>query len=318
MGGSCQEFAARVWEGDPHMGEGNSNKKNILVWKVAGVLFFVIAVVCIAVVCVRANREKQAEDIYKKLAEDTNSSAEEDSWVASDSQPSTESAGTMDPSMEEPAEEYLRILAEQGIPIPEKKVDFEDLQENVNKDIYAWLYIPDSATDTTEAIDFPVLQHPTDNSHYLNYNLDGSRGYPGCIYTENYNKKDFTDPLTVIYGHVMDTTGSMFAGLHRFRDEKYLEEHPYIYIYLPDQLYVYEIFAAYEYTDEHLLYGKDYENEAVFTTYIRKIEGIRDMDSVKKEGVELSADDKILTLSTCITGKPNNRYLVQGVLINGE
>lgn len=300
------------------MGERNSNKKNILVWKAAGVLFLAIAVICIAMLWVKGNREKQAEDAYKKLAEDTNTSGTKDMQEVSDSLPSEESTGNMDSSMEEPVEEYLRILMEQGIPIPEKKIDFEDLQKNVNKDIYAWLYIPDSATDTTEAIDFPVLQHPTDNSHYLNYNLDGSKGYPGCIYTENYNKKDFTDPLTVIYGHVMDTTGSMFAGLHKFRDAQYLEEHPYIYIYLPDKLYVYEIFAAYEYTDEHLLYGKDYENEAVFVTYIRKIEGIRDMDKVKKEGVELSANDKILTLSTCITGKPNNRYLVQGVLINGE
>lgn len=304
------------------MAKHNSNKNNTFLWKAAGVCFLAVAVICIAVVCIRAVRQGRAEDTYRKLAEDTNSSGEtgEGAGKIPDSQEGPDTGPSMESTQEteEPEEEYLRILREKGIPVPEKEIDFEDLQENVNGDIYAWLYIPDSAGDTTEAIDFPVLQHPTDNSHYLNYNLDGSRGYPGCIYTENYNKKDFTDPMTVIYGHVMDTTGSMFAGLHRFRDAKYLEEHPYIYIYLPDRLYVYEIFAAYEYTDEHLLYGRDYENEAVFTSYLRKIEGIRDMNSVKKEGVELSADDRILTLSTCITGKPNNRYLVQGVLVNGD
>lgn len=294
------------------MGKGNPNNKNIFIWKIAGITFLVIALICIVVVCIRANRQSQAEDTYKKLAEETNSS------TGTDLQGTSQSPAESPEPTEEPMPDYLRILVEQGIPIPEKEVDFEDLQENVNEDIYAWLYIPDSGSDAIEAIDFPVLQHPTDNSHYLNYNLDGSKGYPGCIYTENYNKKDFTDPLTVIYGHVMDTTGSMFAGLHKFRDSEYLEEHPYIYIYLPDKLYVYEIFAAYEYKDDHLLYGKDYENEAVFVTYLREIEGIRDMNSVKKEGIELGADDRILTLSTCITGKPNNRYLVQGVLINGD
>lgn len=45
------------------------------------------------------------------------------------------------------------------------------------------------------------LQYPTGNSYYLNYNLDGSKGYPGCIYSENYNVKDFSDPNTVLYGH---------------------------------------------------------------------------------------------------------------------
>lgn len=35
------------------------------------------------------------------------------------------------------------------------------------------------------------------------HNIDGSYGYPGCIYTENLNSKDFTDNNTVIYGHNM-------------------------------------------------------------------------------------------------------------------
>ncbi len=72
----------------------------------------------------------------------------------------------------------LQSLIDMGVPIPEKEVDFEELRENVNEDIYAWIYIPDSK------IDYPIVQHPIDNFYYLNYNLDGSYGYPGCIYTE--------------------------------------------------------------------------------------------------------------------------------------
>ena len=37
----------------------------------------------------------------------------------------------------------------------------------------------------------------------LDHCIDGSYGYPGCIYTENLNRKDFTDNNTVIYGHNM-------------------------------------------------------------------------------------------------------------------
>ena len=70
-------------------------------------------------------------------------------------------------------------------------VKFEELQA-VNPDIYAWITVPGTV------IDYPILQHASDNTYYLMHNIDGSYGYPGCIYTENMNSKDFTDNNTVI------------------------------------------------------------------------------------------------------------------------
>ncbi len=216
-----------------------------------------------------------------------------------------------DTAEEEKEPDLLEALREAGIPIPEKEIDFADLQENTNADIYAWIYIPDSM------IDYPVLQHPADNNYYLTHNLDGSEGYPGCIYSENYNTKDFTDPNTVLYGHNMKK-GTMFAGLHKFEDSQYFEEHPYVYIYTPEKLLVYEIFAAYEFTDEHLLYNYDFTNEVIFQDYLDDILNTRSMNCNLREDVEVTAADKILTLSTCISTKPDNRYLVQGVLLNED
>ena len=216
-----------------------------------------------------------------------------------------------DTAEEEKESDLLEALREAGIPIPEKEIDFADLQENTNADIYAWIYIPDSM------IDYPVLQHPADNNYYLTHNLDGSEGYPGCIYSENYNTKDFTDPNTVLYGHNMKK-GTMFAGLHKFEDSQYFEEHPYVYIYTPEKLLVYEIFAAYEFTDEHLLYNYDFTNEVIFQDYLDDILNTRSMNCNLREDVEVTAADKILTLSTCISTKPDNRYLVQGVLLNED
>ena len=166
-------------------------------------------------------------------------------------------------------------------------------------------------------IDYPVLQHPTDNYYYLNYNLDGSKGYPGCIYTEDYNKKDFTDPVTVMYGHNMKN-GTMFAGLHRYSDSLYMEEHPYVYIYTEEGLLVYEVFSAHEYSDAHILYNHDYTQSTEFEGYLEDIRNARDMGRVLREDVEVTEESRILTLSTCIANKPNNRFLVQGVLLNGE
>ena len=115
-------------------------------------------------------------------------------------------------------------------------VKFEELQA-VNPDIYAWITVPGTV------IDYPILQHASDNSYYLMHNIDGSYGYPGCIYTENMNSKDFTDNNTVIYGHNMKN-GSMFAQLHKFEDPDFFNENREVLIYLPDEVLHYTIFAA--------------------------------------------------------------------------
>ena len=195
------------------------------------------------------------------------------------------------------------------IEVPEKDLDFTDLCANTNPDIYAWIYIPNTK------IDYPVLQHSTDNTYYLNYNIDGSKGYPGCIYTENYNVKDFTDPLTVMYGHNMKN-GSMFANLHLFEDAEFFEENPYIFIYLEDDVLVYEIFSAGVINDDHLLYNKDYSNETEMEKYLMDSVTRSSMSQNVRDDLELTAQNKVLALSTCIANRPNNRYLVQGVLLD--
>ena len=42
------------------------------------------------------------------------------------------------------------------------------------------------------------------------------------------------------------------------------------------------------------------------------------MGSVLRGDVEVDGDDSIITLSTCISTKPNNRFVVQGVLLNAS
>jgi len=80
----------------------------------------------------------------------------------------------------------------------------------------------------------------------------------------------------------------------------------------------YEIFAAYEYSNIHLLLNYDFNNVGVYQQYINEIQTLRSMTYIYKEDFEWTTEDKIITLSTCIADKPSNRYLVQGVLINEE
>lgn len=85
----------------------------------------------------------------------------------------------------------------------------------INSDIYAWIYVPGTR------IDYPVAQSQESDDHYLKYNFKNEPEFAGCIYTEKANKKDFSDPNTIFYGHNM-RNGSMFQNLHKFEDEAFL------------------------------------------------------------------------------------------------
>jgi len=204
---------------------------------------------------------------------------------------------------EEEAEGYPGI---EDYDVPVRNIDFAALHEE-NEHIYAWIHVPGTV------IDYPVLQHPEDNAFYLEHNVDGSAGYPGCIYTENFNSTAWDDPNTVLYGHNM-RDGSMFANLHYFEDGVFFEENRFIYIYTPEEILVYEIFAAYEFSNVHLLIGIDTHNEENFGRYLEGIYQNEGINNHFDESIEVTSEDRIITLATCIAGKPNKRFLVQGVL----
>lgn len=245
---------------------------------------------------IKKNAENILADMTRQTTETSNST--EDAWLT-------------DTEVEKESEtETTDILTELGIEVPEKTIDFAALQEE-NPDIYAWIYVPGTK------VDYPVLQHPEDDSYYLNHNLDGSSGYPGCIYSEKVNNKEFSDPQTVLYGHNMkDGTG--FGSLHNFEDKAVFDEYPYIYIYMRDKTLVYRIFGAYEYNAIHLIYNFDLSNPEIFQNYLDQIFTIRDMKANIRQETTLTSDNHILTLSTCVTGEKNKRFLVQGVLLNEE
>lgn len=209
-------------------------------------------------------------------------------------------------------ENLQKISETQTVSDYEGHIDFEYLW-NINEDIYAWITI--SGTD----IDYPVLQHPTDDTFYLNHNVDGSYGYPSCIYTEKINAKDFSDPNTVIYGHNMKNK-TMFQQLHSFESKDFFEKYGEVIIYLPDRTLHYQVFAAYVYDDRHLMYSFDFWNEDVFTNYLESIYDIRDMSANIDRDITVTAENRIITMVTCMPNKSDadKRLLVHAVLIEEE
>lgn len=211
-------------------------------------------------------------------------------------------------SMKEPAllSEQQKAAAENQA--AEEEIDFDYLW-TVNPDIIAWITIPGTN------IDYPVLQHSLDDSYYLTHNLDGSYGYPGCIYIESLNAADFSDPNTLIYGHNLKSK-TMFTELHKFENKDFFEEYNEVILYLPDRTLHYRIFAAHTYDDRHLLYSFDFTDEDIYTGFLKSIYDIRDISANIDRTFEVTAQDKIISLETCISGEDNRekRYLVHAVL----
>lgn len=271
-------------------------QKKLNFYKILCAVLVVVLVIVIAAMWYRNYTQNKAGDIYKDLQSQVNSASP--NVTVADSETETEEDT-------EPVEED--ILSELGVEIPEKNLDWDVLRET-NKDIYAWIYIPETN------VDYPVLQSETDDEYYLMHNLDGSYGYPGCIFTQLLNSKDFTDYNTVLYGHNMKN-GTMFRTLHYYQNEEFFYNNPYIYIYTENGVLVYEIFAAYNAGDEHILNTYDLRTEEGFASYLDTVKEGAYLGGYIRADVEVTVANHIITLSTC-TDQSDERYLVQAVLIN--
>ena len=264
-------------------------QKNI--YKILCIILLIILIVVLVMWGRSTLVEKSAAKTYEKLQESVNSDASDTKTQASE----TDAGDTETDSHKEQYD------------IPQKNLDWEEL-EAVNPDIYAWIYIPNTN------IDYPVLQRSGDNDYYLEHNLDGSRGKPGCIYTEDLNSKEFTDYNTVIYGHNMKS-GAMFRTLHDFEDKSFFDNNQYVYIYTKDRTLVYKIFAAYTNDAKHILNSNDFTSEQGLSDYLEKVFKKAQAEGYLRDDVAVTGENAILTLSTCTTSS-DKRYIVQAVLVN--
>ena len=201
---------------------------------------------------------------------------------------------------------FIRTVPEIKSPKKEKiinPVDWDKLLAT-NADVYAWIRVPGTN------IDYPILQASMkrENDFYLHHDMKGDYSFAGCIYTRRENKKDFSDRLTVIYGHNM-INGSMFGTLRRFEDADFFKKHKEFYIYMPQKILKYRIVAYMIQDDTDILERYEANNELGLESYVKEFKQARNIR--KKE--EIKPDDSIVTLSTC-DSKSGNRRLLQGVL----
>jgi sortase B len=216
-----------------------------------------------------------------------------------------ESTQTEDTEEEETDEDAVVVTETYG-----SDIDFDALR-SINSDIYGWIEI-----DGTN-ISYPIVQSSDDDTYYLTHNSDGNYSANGSIYSEHaYNTTDFSDPVTVLYGHHMNS-GAMFGKLQQYyADAAFFEENPIITIYTPDATLEYGVFAAVPYGSEHLLYNNDFTDDNVYHYFFEAVMNIRSLNAQFREEYAPQPGDKVLVLSTCLAGDNSRRFLVMATLLS--
>lgn len=185
------------------------------------------------------------------------------------------------------------------------QVDFDLLMEQ-NADTIAWIRFEEPAV-----ISYPVVKSH-DNDEYLTRTFSANDNKLGAIFMDMNASSDFSDRNTIIYGHNMKIGGEMFSQLNEYADESFCKEYPYFYIYTPDNKeLVYQIFSAGIVKDTAENYKMTFASDEEYLAYL----DLCKTSSNYAVDVELNADSKIVSLSTCTNVRDDERFLVQGVLI---
>ena len=180
------------------------------------------------------------------------------------------------------------------------EINFEVLKQK-NSDIVGWLYLENSP------INFPVVQGK-DNDYYLRRLIDGTYNSAGTIFMDYRNDKNMNDWNTIIYGHNMKNS-TMFGTLLNYKEQSYYDEHKIMYYITENKKYKVELIAGYTESSDAVIYNISTNEHMKY-----KILESAKNKSTFKSNVEINAEDKILTLSTCSYDFDEARYILMGIL----
>lgn len=187
---------------------------------------------------------------------------------------------------------------------PAFEIDHEALRA-LNEDAAAWLYCPNTA------IDYPVMR-ADDYNYYLYHLPDGTQNANGSLFIDYSCAADFSDELTVVYGHNMKS-GHMFGSLKRYKEQRYFDENPYMYLFTRKGNYRIEllygcVIGAEQWRERAFMYAENIDALIAYaahnTTFI--------------SGAEYAGGDRIAAMSTCSYEFDGARYVIIGVLRGEE
>ncbi len=184
------------------------------------------------------------------------------------------------------------------------RVDFKELQSR-NSDTIAYIQV--NGTN----IHYVVVKG-TNNSYYLSHNFDKKWNLGGWVFADYHNKFDETDKNIIIYAHNMKD-GSMFETLKDTLEKKWYskKENHIVTLVTVRGTYKYQVFATYSIEPEDYYINTYFNNDDEYLKFLNTLKG----RSIYDYKVDLSNEDKILTLSSCL-GDGSKRVVLHAKLIN--
>lgn len=266
----------------------------------------IVIIICIIVFCVSAvklykiyNEYKTASDEYSDLA-----------LLIPTIEATTEELQTENEVETEVIQQETEEITTEEVIVPApvfmEGVDWQALYNtmyNINNDYEAWIYIADTK------INYPIVQG-ADNDFYLNHTFYKEPVFSASLFIDYRIESGAEGKNVIVYGHNMKD-GSMFASLKKFRNKEFRQRHPSFSVYTSTGAYEYQVFATYTTSPDSVAYTVGFANDEEFMNYINIVKNWSDVDY----GVDVTAEDKIITLSTCVNDNVD-RYVVHAKRVN--
>ena len=175
----------------------------------------------------------------------------------------------------------------------------------LNPETVGWLKINNTN------IDYPVVQ-ANNNKYYLDHNFNFEEDRDGWVFMDYRDDPAQLSKNTIIYAHNRYYSGVMFGTLYKTYHSGWYNNKNNLTIQF-DTLYgehKWRIFSIYKTTVTSDYLQVKFSTDEEWNDFISMVKG----RSVKNFGVDVKADDKILTLSTCAETH-SRRLVIHAVMI---
>jgi len=186
---------------------------------------------------------------------------------------------------------------------PLSSVDFTELK-NQNKDTVGWIIVKNTN------VNYPVVQ-TTNNDYYLNHSFTKTKNSAGWVFADY--RDDFSDfnQNTIIYAHGRKDK-VMFGSLTNTLSAKWYKDtdNQLIQFSTPKYNTMWQIFSIYKIKAESYYITSTFASDGNFDKWLKEMK----KRSIYDFGIDVSTEDKILTLSTCYNDN-GIRLVVQAKLV---
>ncbi len=188
---------------------------------------------------------------------------------------------------------------ERALGYTNKQATIWSINKNINPDITAWIYMYGMG------INYPVAEENGKRDYYLRRSFDGTQSTSGTIFMSPSCSVNPISRNLILHGHNM-RDGTMFATLANYLKgtRAFYDSHKYIFIDTLYGTYRYEIYSVYQCVPEDIYLQITFGSNSSFVNWCNET---NDRGLFKDEATTFTANDRILTLSTC---DATNKYRI--------